>query len=497
MSTMRSRTVFGMAMAVTALLIATACSAPTQSEVASNGVAAITGSPDGEWRKIDDALVLDTATTSGVYPDAPAPVPGSDVVYIGEGSGDQRSWRTFALQVKQRSKATLTLDWNSVGPSNLQVYLKSPDGTLDYARANTDDNKPELATAEAIEAGPYLLAVKIKAGSAPTGWTASIDLESLEGPTTTAPPANTMPPPAVPSRPSAPAGEGRFPGDVAPGYVRWGAAVGGNEDPVARHEAPSGAAMGLRRTYFSWDRRLTSMVSTAHGDIAAGRLPWVSTKTPPWADMASGRYDGEIDSMLRALDNLGGPVWLTLHHEPEGGGDAVGPDDPGGPAAWRGMQIRLRQRMTAVGTKNIAFAPVLMAWTFDSRSNRNPADWWVDGVWDFAGIDHYQEDAAQPVEAHIMWNNTYAFYTAKGLKITLGEWGNPGTDAAAAADMTRFYDVGIRSGGAGKPQVIGYAYFDSDLNSPTGGWSLQGAPLQEFHRLMALPTSLQVNETGL
>ena len=42
----------------------------------------------------------------------------------------------------------------------------------------------------------------------------------------------------------------------------------------------------------------------------------------------------------------------------------------------------------------------------------------------------------------------------------------------------------------------GYSYFDSDLNSPNGGWTLQGAPLTEFHRLMALPSSLQANETG-
>ena len=97
--------------------------------------------------------------------------------------------------MKQRSKATLTLDWNSVGPSNLQVYLKSADGTVDYAWANTDTNKPEVATAQSIEPGPYMLAVRIKPGTAPTGWTVSVNLDSLEAPTTTttAPPATTVP----------------------------------------------------------------------------------------------------------------------------------------------------------------------------------------------------------------------------------------------------------------------------------------------------------------
>jgi len=296
-STKRSRTIYGMAMAITVLVIATACSTPIETPVVSNGAAAITDSPDGAWQKVGQTLVLDTSTTSGVYPDAPAPLPGSEIVYIGEGSGDVRSWRTFNLQVTKRSKATLTLDWNSVGSSNLQIYLKSADGTHDYAWANTDTNKPEVATAQSIEPGPYMIAIRIKPGTAPTGWTVSVNLESLEAPTTTAPSATTVPPPA-PARPSAPAGVGRFPGDVAPGYVRWGAAVSGNGDPVVRHEAPAGATMGLQRSYFSWDRRLTSMVTTARADIAAGRVPWVSTKTPPWADMAAGRYDGEIDSML-------------------------------------------------------------------------------------------------------------------------------------------------------------------------------------------------------
>ena len=201
---------------------------------------------------------------------------------------------------------------------------------------------------------------------------------------------------ACDSGPPAPAtGHGRFPGDVAPGYVRWGAAVGGNSDPAGRHETPSGKSMGIRRTYFGWEGGTTKMVSTARTDLENDRLPWVSIKTPGWALMASGQLDGEIDSMLRALDDVGGPVWLTVHHEPEGGGGATGPDDPGGAPSWRAMQVKIRERMTAVGTQNIAFAPALMSWTFDPESGRDPADWWVEGIWDFAGIDHYHATASR------------------------------------------------------------------------------------------------------
>ena len=109
-----------------------------------------------------------------------------------------------------------------------------------------------------------------------------------------------------------------FPGDVAPGSVRWGAAITGNGDP-SRHESVAGVPMGVRRTYYGWQHRTGKMIDTARSDLAAGRLPWVSIKTPglgrdgvrgtQWRD----RRDAPVAGPLN------GPVWLTVHHEPEGG----------------------------------------------------------------------------------------------------------------------------------------------------------------------------------
>jgi hypothetical protein len=299
----------------------------------------------------------------------------------------------------------------------------------------------------------------------------------------------TVPPAPVPSGSFVP----RFPGDVAPGAVRWGAAIGGNSDP-ARHEAVAGTNLGLRRTFFSWKQRTGSMVTTARGDLAAGRLPWVSIKPPSWAAMANGTYDAQIDEMLRALDGLNGPVWLTVHHEPEGGGGVNSADDPAGPAGWRAMQARVRMRMTALRTDNIAFAPILMAWTFDARSGRPTADWWVDGIWDFVGIDHYQDSLAATSVLNNTWSRMYAFISSKGMKLAIGEWGNRGTDGVAAAEMQQFQDFAVASGRSGGAQVIGLSYFDSTLNSPSGGWELFGEPLNRFRQLMVAPTSLSANE---
>jgi hypothetical protein len=313
-------------------------------------------------------------------------------------------------------------------------------------------------------------------------------------PTTVAPTTTTPPTTAAP-RPGGTFVAG-FPGDVAPGSLRWGAAIAGNGDP-ARHESVAGTKMGLRRTFFSWKQRTGSMVRTAQSDLAAGRLPWVSVKPPSWAAMAKGTHDAEIDEMLRGLDALGGPVWLTVHHEPEGGGGRNYPDDPGGTPAWRGMQERVRLRMTALGTDNIAFAPILMSWTFNPLSGRTPSEWWVDDVWDFAGVDHYINKETAPSVWDADWRASMAFYASKGLKVAVAEWGNRGTDSVAAAEMTEYYQKSLASGSTpNSTQVIGLSYFDSSLNSPMGSWELQGAPLTRFRQIMQLPTSIHARETA-
>lgn len=277
-----------------------------------------------------------------------------------------------------------------------------------------------------------------------------------------------------------------FPGDPGPGRIRWGAGIGGNADPVARHESAAGVPMGVRRTYWSM-AKAASLIATAKADIAAGRVPWVSVKLGvTWAEFAAGKLDAAFLDLLAKLGALPGPVWLTVHHEPEGGNGTPYPDDgQGSEVHWRAMQAHVRTLLDRSKVTNIAFAPVLMSWTFDPRSGRNPADWWVpEARWDFAGIDHYiDKETVTSVADSQMWAPTVAFYKAKGLRIALGEWGNRGTDAAAAAEMTAFYDHLLSIGSPGA------AYFDSSLNSPSGSWELVGGPLNEFRRLMKLPTS--------
>jgi hypothetical protein len=275
----------------------------------------------------------------------------------------------------------------------------------------------------------------------------------------------------------------KFPGDVESGKIRWGCSHQSNGVPSS-HETAAGVAVGVRRTFWRMTNT-NSLISTARADISAGRVPWVSVKLGmSWEDVASGRLDAQLSVLFKNLASLPGPVWFTAHHEPEGGGGSIngGPDDIGGPTQWRAMQTRVRQVLDASGAKNIAFAPILMAWTFDKRSGRNPADWWVPGIWDFAGIDHYIDASATSMLTP-MWAATRAFYDAKGLRIAIGEWGNKDHGPSGAREMQEWYEhlISINSPGV--------CYFDTSLN---GGVPLSGEALVKFRELMQAATSVRL-----
>jgi hypothetical protein len=282
-----------------------------------------------------------------------------------------------------------------------------------------------------------------------------------------------------------------YPGQAPPGTLLWGAAVGGNGDPVVRHETPAGHPLAVRRTFFTWEQRTTSLIKIAKDDIAHSRLPWVSVKTPSWAEMGAGDHDAEIDEMLVAIDAIEGPVWLTIHHEPEGGGGNPTPDDPAGPAGHLAMNSQVRARMTALKVDNVALAPILMSWTWDPASGRNPEDWWKDGVYDFVGIDHYRDSEASLLT--LTWQKVRTWASQKKVDIAVGEWGMRGTDAAAGLRVHEWYDHAAGSNVDGKgARVVGLSAFDSGLNSPSGSWELKGEQLTAFQALLNDPRTADV-----
>lgn len=371
------------------------------------------------------------------------------------------AWVTHTFAVTAVSDIDAVLDWTNT-TVNLNLFLYDPTGAL-VVYSNGPSTRPETVSYEGATPGTWTIGIKNKSSTS-TVYSLSVTATPLF--------------------------VARYPAQPVPGTVFWGAGIGGNSDPVARHEAPSGHVLSVRRTFWQWTQRTGSMITTASDDIAHGRLPWVSVKTPSWAAMAAGTYDAQIDDMLRALDALPGPVWLTIHHEPEGGGGVNAPDDPAGPAGHVAMNRRVRQRMTALGVDNIALAPILMTYTWTAASGRNPDVWWAPGIYDFLGVDHYKDAQASLLDS--TWSTVRQWAAARSVDVAVGEWGMRGTDAAAGARVRAWYEAAIASSadGAGA-RTVGLSAFDSALNS-TSSWELVGEQLTVFRQLLGDPRTASI-----
>ncbi|CAN5203533.1 hypothetical protein BH23BAC3_BH23BAC3_32440 [soil metagenome] len=298
-----------------------------------------------------------------------------------------------------------------------------------------------------------------------------------------------------------------YPGQPEPGKLFWGSSIQANGDPVARHENPSGETLALRRTFWRWDQRTGNMINTALGDIANGRLPWVSVKPPVdgnnrWQRIADGEFDSQLDQMLLALDNVGGPVWLTMHHEPENEHHR-NPGEFGQAPEHVAMNRKVRHRMTELGTANIALAPVFMAWTFQAPSGRNPDDWWDDDIYDFLGIDIYRDNengslltTGSAIGGGPVWPFIRKWAEEREVDVAVGEWGMRGTNETAGQRVLDWYEAAVSShddnGGA---RVVGLSAFDSGLNSPSGSWELKGAQLEMFQQLLGDPRTASINQS--
>lgn len=386
-----------------------------------------------------------------------------DDVFTGSLSSSGTSWVTHTFSAAAGEQLDVTLDW-ATASADLNLFLTAPGASQATAFANGTTARPEQVSAVATVGGTWTVGIKCKTGAS----------------------AYTL---TVRHTAGAPVFTPAYPGQPKPGTVHWGASIGGNADPVTRHETPAGRALGVHRTFYQWNQRTSSLVSTAADDLAHGRVPWVSVKTPSWAEMGAGQHDAEIDQLLSALAALPGPVWLTIHHEPEGGGGVNQPDDPAGPAGHVAMNRRVRQRMTALNVDNVALAPILMSYTFKSASGRDPNAWFAPGIYDFIGIDHYMDKEASLLDA--TWASIRTWAGSKGLELAVGEWGMRGTDAAAGQREREWFEaaVGSATDGAGA-RVVGLSAFDSNLNSPNGGWELKGEQLTVFHQLMADPRAV-------
>lgn len=94
---------------------------------------------------------------------------------------------------------------------------------------------------------------------------------------------------------------------------------------------------GIHRMYMDSTLSTATVRSAIDNAHSKGRIPWVSFKLSTyggtgWTQAIAGQFDSWATSMAASLGQASGPVWVCLHHEPEGDGSI---------ADWQGMNARL------------------------------------------------------------------------------------------------------------------------------------------------------------
>ena len=270
-----------------------------------------------------------------------------------------------------------------------------------------------------------------------------------------------------------------FPGRPPPGTLYYGASIPHHRSLPA-WERELGSSLAVHRSYFTPDHNETAqLIQRCRNDLAHGRLPHISIKPSwPWQDIATGRHDDWLTSILRPLARESAPVLVTLHHEPENDSGPTGML----PSDYVAMQRRAIS-LAAELAPQVTITPVLQHWTFDPLHDIDPSGWIVPRASVF-GLDLYNpwsptnrkewRSFGGKVDEVIGWFGD--------TPLVIGEYGcredpeNPGLAAEwlrDAADYARTHNV------------VSMSYFNSDINSPEGPWELQGETEEAFAELLA------------
>lgn len=203
--------------------------------------------------------------------------------------------------------------------------------------------------------------------------------------------------------------------------------------------------LGMHRMYFVSGDSTTTVGNAVTASHTAGRIPWVSFKLPfTWAQGAAGGGDSWTTVMAAALGATDGPVWVCLHHEPEGDGTL---------SDWQAMQARLLPMFKEYA--NIATTIITMGYPQIAVDGQRWADMWPTDGKDFIdvwGIDPYNwyKTLTQPTAN---WNEVSSNYFGQmntwfdsqgsamdGVRMAVGEFG---LMPAASQTPQNYYDPAI------------------------------------------------------
>lgn len=261
---------------------------------------------------------------------------------------------------------------------------------------------------------------------------------------------------------SALSGSQRFPGDPGLGRLYYGASI---PTDVVTWEAQLNQRLSVHRTYHQASQvdRLANQAST---DLTSNRLPHVSIKPPgTWRSVARGDHDAWLSSLGTRLGQLGRPVFLTVHHEPE--------NDAGGEGMHGRGFVAMNNAVISVMARRapkVTVVPVLQGWSFSPLSGEDPVRWNVPDAAVY-GVDVYNPWSptnGKPWVTFAEKLGTIKAY-AQGRPLAIGEYGCrtdptwPGRAAEWMNDAFRY---------ARDNNIVSMSYFNSGRNSPDGTWEL-------------------------
>jgi len=241
-----------------------------------------------------------------------------------------------------------------------------------------------------------------------------------------------------------------------------GSSAKGGSAALAALEAKMGRTTSAHRVFNPGFRSDVLADSQVMDDQARGRTTVYSVKLP-WAQVAAGTHDAAITRLAQSLKADGRKIFLAFHHEAEGDGD---------PALFRSAFARFGRTVKAVGAANLSVTHILMEWTFNPRSGRNPADWMPPAdSFDVLALDVYIDPQKT--------DRTFAQATAAGMaqaqhlgkQFAVAEWGvvakagDPGARARTIA-------AGLAHAKANKFAFVCWFHSSIGVNAPPEGWYL-------------------------
>lgn len=248
------------------------------------------------------------------------------------------------------------------------------------------------------------------------------------------------------------------------------------EAQLADTAHPNGRYWAIDHQFTHWDNFDLSH-EMYQNDKQVGRIPLINWKPTtsagsiPWAAVADGSHDAEIDAAADQARDFDSPLFMTFHHEPFASSTAhpnPSGDVYGSPEEYRAAFRHVVERFRARGADNVAWVLVLTGWDYEvGRGDLfNPGD----DIIDWLGADPYNmflRDDIWRELADIIYkpgdndpdNDFYSYGLLHQKPMMLAEWGS-NEDPAVPGRKGDWFDNAAAAIEQDMPELKALAYFN-------------------------------------